>query len=339
MAATSSRILRLLSLLQSHRFWPGDELADRMQVSIRTLRRDVDRLRELGYPVRARRDVDGGYQLAAGAVLPPLVMDQDEAVALVTSLLQSARDPDDETAQAAVRALAKIIQVLPDRLRRKVNALRAATSTGGWPGAGAPVDAQVLTTVAQACRDAERLAFGYTAADGAVTERLVEPLRLVPVARRWYLVAYDDDRADWRSFRLDRMVEVHTTGARFAARQLPAEDAAAFVRAGLERHTQRHEVLATVGAPADTTRASIGRWASVEPDGPDRCRVRIHAESLDWAALALAVTGSEFRVLGPPEAIDHLRGWADRFARATQVDDGRVRDSSPSQVPASVMPS
>jgi predicted DNA-binding transcriptional regulator YafY len=317
MAATSLRTLRLLSLLQSHRFWPGDQLADRMGVSIRTLRRDVDRLRELGYPVQARRGVDGGYQLAAGAVLPPLVMDQDEAVALVTSLLQSTRDPDDQTAQAGVRALAKIVQVLPDRLRRKVDAVRTATATGGWPGIGEPVDAQVLMTSAQACRDAERIAFGYTAADGAVTERLAEPLRLVPVVRRWYLVAYDLDRADWRTFRLDRMVVVRPTGARFAPRRLPAADAAAFVRAGLERNTRRHDVLATVDAPADVVRGAIGRWARVEPDGPDQCRVAIQAESLDWAALALGITGADFRVLGPPEAIDHLRDWAGRFVRAT----------------------
>ena len=317
MAATSSRTLRLLSLLQSHRFWPGDELADRMGVSIRTLRRDVDRLRELGYPVQARRGVDGGYQLAAGAVLPPLVMDQDEAVALVTSLLQSTRDPDDETAQAGVRALAKIVQVLPDRLRRKVDAVRSATSASGWPGAGEPVDAQALTTVAQACRDGERIAFGYTAADGAVTERLAEPLRLVSVVRRWYLVAYDLDRGDWRTFRMDRTVTVRATGARFAPRRLPATDAAAFVRAGLQRNSRRHDVLATVEAPADEVRTAIGRWADVEPDGPGRCRAAIRAGSLDWAAFALGVTGREFRVLGPPEAIAHLRDWAGRFDRAT----------------------
>lgn len=316
-AATSSRTLRLLSLLQSHRFWPGDELADRMGVSIRTLRRDVDRLRELGYPVRARRGIDGGYQLAAGAVLPPLVMDQDEAVALVASLLQSTRDPSDETAQAAVRALAKIVQVLPDRLRRKVDALRSATQAGSLPGGAPPLDAQVLTTAAQACRDGERIAFGYTAADGTVTDRLAEPLRLVPVGRRWYLVAYDLDRADWRSFRLDRVGTVRPTGARFAPRRLPAEDAATFVRAGLERSVHHYDVIAAVRASAQTVRASIGHWSTVEPDGPDRCLVTIHAESLDWAAMALGVTGNEFTVLGPPDAVTHIRTWAGRFTRAT----------------------
>jgi predicted DNA-binding transcriptional regulator YafY len=316
MAATSSRTLRLLSLLQSHRFWPGDELAGRMGVSIRTLRRDVDRLRELGYPVQARRGVDGGYQLAAGAVLPPLVMDEDEAVALVTGLLQSARDPADESAQAAVRALAKIIQVMPGALRRKVDALQRATQAGALAGAAPPLDPGILTTLAQACRDGERVAFGYTAAGGAVSERLVEPLRLVPVGRRWYLVAYDTDRLDWRSFRLDRIDTARTTGRRFAPHTLPAEDAAAFVRAGLQRHGQRHQVLATVRASADTVRAAIGRWATVEADGPERCRVTIHADSLDWAAMALGVTGCEFTVLDPPDAVTHIRDWAARFARA-----------------------
>ena len=322
MAATSSRTLRLLSLLQSHRFWPGNELADRMSVSIRTLRRDVDRLRDLGYPVQARRGVDGGYQLAAGAVLPPLVMDQDEAVALVASLLQSARDPADETAQAAVRALAKIVQVLPDRLRRKANDLRAVTEPGPLAGSAPPVDAQTLSTTAQACRDGERITFGYTAADGAVTQRLVEPLRLVPVGRRWYLVAYDLDRGDWRSFRLDRMGGTRPTGARFAPRRLPAADAAEFVRSGLERGAHRHEVVATVDAPAEEVRAAIGRWSTVEPAGSGRSRVTIQAESLDWAAMALGMTGREFRVLGPPDAVAHLHGWAGRFARATAAGGG-----------------
>jgi predicted DNA-binding transcriptional regulator YafY len=288
-----------------------------MGVSIRTLRRDVDRLRELGYPVQARRGVDGGYHHAAGAVLPPLVMDQDEAVALVASLLQSTRDPSDETAQAAVRALAKIVQVLPDRLRRKVDALRSATAAGGWAGAAPPVDAQVLTTAAQACRDTERIAFRYTAAGGAVTQRLAEPLRLVPVGRRWYLVAYDCDRADWRSFRLDRIGEMRATGARFAARTLPVQDAAAFLRSRLERDTRRYDVVAMVEAAEESVRAAIGQWASVQADGPERCRVTIHAESLDWVALALGVTGREFTILQPPDAVTHIRAWAGRFARAT----------------------
>src|SRR3954462_6649384 len=177
MANTSSRTLRLLSLLQTHRYWPGAELADRLEVSVRTLRRDVDRLRELGYPVEANRGVDGGYQLAAGASLPPLVLDDDEAVALALGLQAAAQAPVAGLAEASVGALAKVAQVMPPRLRRRVEALGAVTVTSPWSGAGPNVDAGVLTTVAQACRDAVRLRFSYRTAAGERSDREVEPLR------------------------------------------------------------------------------------------------------------------------------------------------------------------
>ncbi|WP_295121318.1 YafY family protein [uncultured Leifsonia sp.] len=204
MACTGSRTLQLLSLLQTHRYWPGQELADRPQVSPRTLRRDVERLRELGYPVDATRGVAGGYQLAAGASLPPLVVDDDEAVALAVGLRTAAQSGIAGVADASVRALAKVVQVMPPRLKRRVDALRVATLAADLRPAPV-VDADALTVVAQACRDEERLAFSYTRRDGAASERAVEPHRLVSVGRRWYLVAYDLERHDWRSFRLDRM--------------------------------------------------------------------------------------------------------------------------------------
>jgi predicted DNA-binding transcriptional regulator YafY len=322
MANTSSRTLRLLSLLQSHRFWPGGELADRLEVSVRTLRRDIDRLRELGYPVQARRGVDGGYQLAAGAALPPLVVDHEEAVALAVALLKAAQSSTVGTADASLRALAKVVQVMPEPLRRKVDAVRVATDQSPLRGAAMPVDTHALTTLAQACRDRERVRCGYTAADGAVTDRLIEPLRLVPVGRRWYLVAYDCDRGDWRSFRLDRVSGPRPTGARFAPRRLPAEDAGAFVRSRLDGAAWRLDVLAVVQASCQVVAERIGRWARVEPDGLDRGRGTIHADDLDWAAVALATTGQEFRVLGPPEAVTHIRGWADRFGRAVEPTGG-----------------
>src|SRR5438270_10563748 len=162
MANTSSRMLRLLSLLQTHRYWPGAELAARLEVSPRTLRRDVDRLRELGYPVDAQRGVDGGYQLAAGAILPPLVLDDEEAVALAIGLRTAAQGAVVGIEEASVRALAKVVQVMPPRLRRRVEALRSATVLSLWTG-GPTVDANVLTAVAQACRDGERMRFGYVA--------------------------------------------------------------------------------------------------------------------------------------------------------------------------------
>ncbi|MBO1420434.1 YafY family protein, partial [Streptomyces sp. FH025] len=196
MANTSTRTLRLLSLLQTHRYWPGEELAERLGVSARTLRRDIDRLRELGYPVEAQRGVDGGYQLAAGAALPPLVIDDEEAVALAVGLQAAAESPVEGVAEGSVRVLAKVVQVMPARLRRRVEALRAMTVPVDWgASAGAGVDPDALTVVALACRDAERLHFSYTAASGRSTERHVEPHRLVCLGRRWYLVAYDLDRA------------------------------------------------------------------------------------------------------------------------------------------------
>ena len=233
MANTSSRTLRLLSLLQTHRYWPGAELADRLEVSVRTLRRDVDRLRELGYPVEANRGVDGGYQLAAGAAMPPLVLDDEEAVALAVGLQAAAQSGVAGVAEASVRALAKVVPVMPPRLRRRVEALRTATVPASWTG-GPAVDPAVLTAVAQACRDVERLRVrlrrrGRHAHASGTSSRS----GWCPLGRRWYLVAYDLHRHGWRSFRLDRLDAPRATGARFRPRELPADDAAAFVRAGI----------------------------------------------------------------------------------------------------------
>src|SRR3989440_3733652 len=213
MANSSSRTLRLLSLLQTRRYWPGEELAGQLQVSPRTLRRDIDRLRELGYPIQAQRGVAGGYQLAAGSALPPLVVDDEEAGALALGLQTAAQGAGapgavEGIAEASVRALAKVVQVMPARLRRRVQALGAMTVPAGWETMGGAaretVDPEVLTTLALAGRDTERVWFSYTAAGGGQTGRHVEPHRLVLLGRRWYLVGYDLDRQDWRSYRLDR---------------------------------------------------------------------------------------------------------------------------------------
>ena len=321
MANTSTRTLRLLSLLQTQRYWPGDKLAARLEVSARTLRRDIDRLRELGYPVEARRGVDGGYQLAAGAALPPLVVDDEEAVALAVGLQAAAQGPVEGIADSSVRALAKVVQVMPGRLRRRVEALAAMTVPASWdasPSGGVrlSLDPGVLTTVALACRDAERIRFAYTAADSTQTARYVEPHRLVSLGRRWYLVGYDLDRQDWRSFRLDRLTEPAGSGARFRPRELPAEDAAAFVRAGISSAWAVHEVEAMVEAPADHVRKQIGRWMTVEAEGPERCRIRMSTDQLEWPLMALGTVGAEFQVVSPPELVDRLRDWGGRFSRA-----------------------
>ncbi|WP_405141148.1 YafY family transcriptional regulator [Sphaerisporangium sp. NBC_01403] len=316
MANTSSRTLRLLSLLQTHRYWPGTELAERLEVSVRTLRRDVDRLRELGYPVEANRGVDGGYQLAAGAALPPLLVDDEEAVALAIGLRLAAQGAVAGIEESSVRALTKIVQVMPPRLRRRIEALRAATVPTVW-GAGPTVDAGVLTAVAQACRDEERLRFSYNARGGELTDRHVEPHRLVSLGRRWYLVAYDLTRHDWRSFRLDRLGDPRSTAERFRPRELPAEDAATFVRAGIDNIVPPLAVEAVVHAPAATVRVAVGQWATVEEIDDGRCRLRMTSDTLDWPAMALGVVGAEFEVIHPPELVDHLRDWAGRFTRAT----------------------
>jgi predicted DNA-binding transcriptional regulator YafY len=318
MANTSSRTLRLLSLLQTHRYWPGAELADRLGVSVRTLRRDVDRLRELGYPVEAQRGVDGGYQLTPGAALPPLVVDDEEAVALAIGLRTAAQGPVAGIEEASIRALTKVVQVMPPRLRRRVDALRTATVPAVW-SSGPTVDSGALTAVAQACRDEERLRFAYTAARGERTTRHVEPHRLVSLGRRWYLVAYDLTRHDWRSFRLDRLTDPLSTGERFRPRELPGGDPAAFVRSGIDNLPTPHTVEAVIHAPAERVRARIGQWSTVEEIDGERCRIRMTADSLEWPALALGMVGAEFEVVGPPEMTTLTRDWGARFTRAASA--------------------
>ncbi len=318
MSHPGSRTLRLLSLLQSRRFWSGRELADRLEVSARTLRRDVDRLRQLGYPVEAQRGVEGGYQLAAGAVLPPLVLDDDEAVAIGVGLqtaIQGGTVVGIE--EASVRALTKVVHVMPSRLRRRIDALAAVTDPAPWVPAAASVDADVLVSLAQACRDGERLEFTYTARGGELTSRTVDPHRLVLLGRRWYLVAWDLARFDWRTFRLDRLEEPRTTGDHVMPRDLPGGDAAEFVRSGIDNLPTRHQVEAVIHAAAPVVRGRIGRWATLEEAGDDRCLLRMSSDTLDWPAMVLGNAEAEFEVVSPPALNDHLRSWSDRFGRAT----------------------
>jgi predicted DNA-binding transcriptional regulator YafY len=270
--------------------------------------------------VEARPGVDGGYSLAPGAALPPLVLDDDEAVALAVGLQAAAQQPVAGMAESSVQALAKVVQVMPARLRRRVDALRAVTVPAGWGAAAPAVDPAVLTSVALACRDTERLRFAYTDSGGARTDRHVEPFRLVSSGRRWYLVAYDVERGNWRSFRLDRLSGPSGTGARFAPRPLPADDAAAFVRDGIDAAVATVTVGARVAAPAEEVRQRIGRWATVEPDGVRRCRVTMSAENLDWAVFALGVTGAAIDEVHPEELLDHLHAWGTRFTAATPAD-------------------
>jgi predicted DNA-binding transcriptional regulator YafY len=307
-------MLRLLSLLQTHRYWTGDELADRLEVSPRTVRRDVDRLRALGYPVRASRGVAGGYQLEAGASLPPLLLEDEEAVAIAAALSTAAAGAAAGTEEHALRALSKIVQVMPAPLRRRVAAIQEYTVPVVFPGP--VVDASALARLAQACRDDERVEFGYTARDGSETRRRVEPHRLVTIGRRWYLVGYDLDRHDWRTYRADRLTEPQLTGARFRQRTLPASDAAAFVRQAIDAARTHIAVEVTVRAPAAQVEPLVGRWASVEPVDDGTCRLRMDVDTLDWPVLLLGSLEVDFEVVAPPELAVRLRSVAQRFARS-----------------------
>jgi predicted DNA-binding transcriptional regulator YafY len=318
MANTSARMLRLLSLLQTHRFWPGQELAERLEVSERTVRRDVDRLRELGYPVNASRGVAGGYQLRSGAAMPPLLLDDEEAVAIAVGLRTAAGGAVDGIEETSVRALTKVIQVMPPRLRRRVDALQAYTVPAFWGQGGGPtVDADALTVIAQACRDDERLRFGYTTRDARETTRLVEPHRLVSLGRRWYLVAWDVERHDWRTFRVDRLTGPRATGARFRQRELPGGDAAAFVRDRISSMPTQYQVVVEMRAPAADVKRVVSRWGTVERVDDRSCRLLMSVDSLEWPALVLATVGADFHVVQPPELRDYLRTTADLLARNT----------------------
>ncbi|MFI5492971.1 helix-turn-helix transcriptional regulator [Actinoplanes sp. NPDC051859] len=319
MANTSARMLRLLSLLQTHRYWPGTELADRLEVSPRTLRRDVDRLRELGYPVDAARGVAGGYQLQAGAAVPPLLLDDEEAVAIAVGLRTAAAGAVAGFEETSVRALAKVIQLLPPRLRRRIDALQAAT-TPAVPGGGPVLDPTTLTTIALACRGEERLRFGYSRRDGDHSNRHVEPHRLVSLGRRWYLIAWDLDRADWRSFRVDRLATPEPTGARFRPRDIPGGDPAAWLQGRLASTTARYEVAVLINASAETVRRQVGHWATVEPLLPGEwrkpsCRMRMSVDDLGWPVMVLGVLGAEFIVESPPELAARAREAAETLLR------------------------
>ncbi|ASR36144.1 transcriptional regulator [Prauserella marina] len=312
MANTSARMLRLLSLLQTHRFWPGGELADRLDVSERTLRRDIDRLRELGYPVDANRGVAGGYQLRSGAAMPPLLVDDEEAVAIAVGLRTAAGGAIAGIEEISVRALTKVIQVMPPRLRRRVDALQTYT-VPAVAGGGPTVEASVLTVLAQACRDDERLRFDYTAREGEQTTRLVEPHRLVSLGRRWYLVAWDAERHGWRSFRVDRLADPVLTGARFRQRELPAADAATYVQERIASVPTRYRVRVTVRAPSDVVKRAVWDWGTVERDGEHSCTLVMNVDTFEWPAFVLATVGADFTVIEPPELRDYLRATGERF--------------------------
>lgn len=317
MANTSARMLRLLSLLQSHRDWSGQELAERLEVSPRTVRRDVDRLRELGYPVDATRGVDGGYRLAPGASMPPLVLEDDEAVALVVALHASATMAISGTADASIDTLAKVVQVLPPRLRRRAEDVARMTVTAEWSTTVETVDPLVLTTLASSARNVERVEFVYRDRAGVVGDRLVEPMRLVMLGRRWYLVAYDVNRLDWRTFRVDRIERPRSTGRVFQPKPLPIDDAAEYVRSSIQGAARALEIEVDLELPATSVGDRFAHWSTVTPLGPARCRMTISTDDFDWPTMMLASLGADFEVIAPDAFRDHLAAVGRRFTRST----------------------
>ncbi|WP_437028981.1 helix-turn-helix transcriptional regulator [Streptomyces sp. enrichment culture] len=314
---TPARLLTLLSLLQTPREWPGGELAQRLGVSRRTVRRDIDRLRELGYPVQATLGSEGGYRLVAGKAMPPLVLDDEEAVAIAVGLRAGAGHALEGVEEASVRALAKLEQVLPGRLRHRVSTLQAAT-TPLTSGDGATIAPETLTVIASTVAGHERLRFAYRAADGTESRRLTEPYRLVSTGRRWYLVAYDLDRADWRTFRVDRLSEPFATGARFTPRELPTGSAAEYLRQSMHRQHESYDLDVTFAAPADVVAPRLPPWLGTpEPQDEHSCRLRATVGDVkEWTAVRLLLLGHDFTVHGPPELVACVRELGTRMVRA-----------------------
>ncbi|MFD1544596.1 helix-turn-helix transcriptional regulator [Nonomuraea guangzhouensis] len=309
---TTERVLTLLGLLQQRQVWTGPELAERLGVTPRTVRRDVERLRTLGYLVHASQGVGGGYQLGPGQDLPPLLLDDEEAIATAVSLLAGAGGAVAGAGDAALRALTKLDQVLPSRLRHEVRALSGSVESFG--GGRTPVDSEMLMTLARACRDEVEAGFGYPSGS-EVRRRRIEPYRLVASDRRWYLFAYDLDRDDWRSFRVDRMTDVSARTWHFRPRAAP--DAATYVQESVASRVYRHQARFLVHAPADTVRAQIPASAAVvRPRGDELCEVLSGAGSLDFVLMHMVLLGHDFEVLDPPELGERCRALAERLLSA-----------------------
>lgn len=313
----SARLLALLSLLQLRRDWTGEELAGRLEVGPRTIRRDIDKLRALGYPVHAARGVAGGYRLGSGGRLPPLLLDDAEAVAVAVGLRSAAAGSVAGVEETSVRALAKLEQVLPDRLRRQVHALGAATSA---VAVGAPViDADVLTALAGTCRDTLRARFSYVAGDGRASQRHTEPCALVHSGFDWYLVAFDLDRNDWRTFRVDRIRGRVRPGGRGKRRTVPGGDPAAYVqsRAGRSGELGAAPARIRLHVPAARIEGRIpSQYATADPDGEDSCVVTTRGPWSLSFLIWMALLDQPMEVLGPPEFAAAARALAGRLSAA-----------------------
>jgi predicted DNA-binding transcriptional regulator YafY len=319
MLETSARLLSLLSLLQMRREWAGQELADRLEVGPRTIRRDIDKLRSLGYPIESAPGAAGGYRLGSGAQLPPLLLEDAEAVAVAVGLRTAAAGSIAGIEETSVRALAKLEQVLPSRLRRQVRALGDVTSSLSFDGPR--IDADLLSSVAAACRDHVRLRFAYVAKDGTATQRAIDPCALVHSGRHWYLVAFDLGREDWRTFRLDRIKGRVRDGERGQRREVPGGDPAAYVasqlRAGAGLETEAPPGRIRVSLHAERVRPRIpARYANVDPDGESACIITSNRSWSHEFLVWMALLDLPMEVLDPPELVRAARALAARLAQA-----------------------
>ena len=317
MLQTSARLLRLLSLFQAQRYWSGADLSQRLDVTGRTLRRDVDRLRSLGYPVHSTSGIAGGYQLGAGATLPPLLLDDDEAVAVALGLRTSASGGVTGIEEASVRALMKLEQVLPPRLRHRLTALHGVIVS--LKSRGPNVDAERLSFIAGACRDHERLRFSYQDRTGSPSARSVEPYRLAHTGHRWYLVAWDLTRKDWRTFRVDRIEGKLKTSTRFLPRKPPDGDFAAFVSKSLSQAPYPYRARVTLHASLEDLSRRIPPSAGVlEAIDEHSCLLLTGSHSLEGITIHLSLLEVAFEVHEPAELIAYMRRLADRLNQATR---------------------
>jgi predicted DNA-binding transcriptional regulator YafY len=312
MLPTSTRLLRLLSLLQSRRHWAGRDLSERLEIDQRTVRRDIDRLRELGYPVQAFSGHGGGYQLGAGSSVPPVLLTDDEAVAVAVAL-RAAAGSVAKMEETSIGLLAKLDQVLPARLRKRASALHSVTIT--LPGRESAPAVDVLTRIAAACRDNLKLKLSYKDRAGKPTMRNLEPMRLAHTGRRWYLVAWDLDREDWRTFRVDRVQQVAAVGLQFVPRKFPG-DIVAYVSRSIMYTAYTHRVRLKLKGAHDVLRKQVPPWCGqLEPLDEEHCSLNMGADSPEMLVTLMVMTGMDFELLDSHELKPQMRKVAERLAR------------------------
>jgi predicted DNA-binding transcriptional regulator YafY len=313
MLPTSTRLLRLLSLLQSRRHWSGRDLSERLEIDQRTVRRDVDRLRELGYPVQAFSGHGGGYQLGAGSSMPPVLLSDDEAVAVAVAL-RAAAGSVAKMEETSIGLLAKLDQVLPARLRKRASALHSVTIT--LPGSDTAPAVDVLTRIAAACRDNLKLKLSYKDRAGKPTMRNLEPMRLAHTGRRWYLVAWDLDREDWRTFRVDRVQQVAAVGTQFVPRKFPG-DIVAYVSQAIRYAAYAHRVRLKLKGAHDVLCKQVSPWCGrLERLDDEHCTLDMGADSMEMLVTMMVMVGMEFEMLDSHELKPEMLKVVERLTRS-----------------------